>query len=104
LAKFQLQKPQLVVLDVQAAGHLRFQVCQLMKKDPLLQGVPVVMVSGPFHGVQDRIQGMELGAMNFTPNPLIPASSFAHQKFDPDDSFGSVRSPSTPPAFYINNN
>jgi len=86
-----------------AAGHLRFSGLSADEKDPLLQGVPVVMVSGRFTEVQDRIQGMELGRMNFTPNPLIPASSFSRIKnlIRTTHSEASAQ-PSTPPAFYIN--
>src|SRR4051812_7611701 len=46
MAMFQLHKPHLVVLDAQLPDISGFQLCQQMKKDPLLKRVPIVMVSG----------------------------------------------------------
>lgn len=72
LAMFQLHRPQLVVLDIQLPDVSGFQLCQLMKKDPSLRRVPVVMVSGCFTEAQDRVQGLELGADEFFPKPFDP--------------------------------
>lgn len=80
LAKFQLHRPDLVVVDVQLPDVSGFQVCQLMKKDPILRRTPVVMVSGRFTEPQDRIQGLELGADDFFTKPFDPVLFVARVK------------------------
>jgi len=80
LAMFQLHKPQLVVLDAQLPDVSGFQVCQMIKKDPLLKHTPVVMVSGRFTEPQDRVQGLELGADDFFAKPFDPVLFVARIK------------------------
>ncbi|SRR5258708_5068122 len=80
LAMFQLHKPQLVVLDAQLPDVSGFQVCQMMKKDPLLRRTPIVMVSGRFTEPQDRVQGLELGADDFFTKPFDPVLFVARIK------------------------
>ncbi len=80
LAKFQLHRPDLVVVDVQLPDVSGFQICQLMKKDPVLRRIPIVMVSGRFTEPQDRIQGLELGADDFFTKPFDPVLFVARIK------------------------
>ncbi|OGR93057.1 MAG: hypothetical protein A2992_04825 [Elusimicrobia bacterium RIFCSPLOWO2_01_FULL_59_12] len=80
LALFQLHRPQLVVLDAQLPDVSGFQVCQMLKKDPLLRRTPVVMLSGRFTEPQDRIQGLELGADEFFLKPFDPVLFVARVK------------------------
>jgi DNA-binding response OmpR family regulator len=77
LAMFELNAPELVVLDAQLPDVSGFQVCQVMKKG--LQ-VPVVMVSGRFTEPQDRVQGFELGADDFFTKPFDPMLFVARVK------------------------
>ena len=80
LAMFQLHRPDLVVLDAQLPDVSGFQLCQQMKKDPLLKRIPVVMVSGRFTEPQDRVQGLELGADDFFTKPFDPVHFVARIK------------------------
>lgn len=80
LAMFHLHRPELVVMDAQLPDVSGFQLCQLMKKDPELKRVPVVMVSGRFTEPQDRVQGLELGADDFFTKPFDPVLFVARIK------------------------
>jgi len=80
LAMFQLNRPQLVVLDLQLPDISGYQLCQMLKKDPALRRVPVIMVSGRFTEPQDRIQGFELGADDYFAKPFDPVLFVARIK------------------------
>ena len=80
LAMFQLNKPELVVLDLQLPDMSGYQLCQQFKKDPSLRRVPVIMVSGRFTEPQDRIQGFELGADDYFAKPFDPVLFVARIK------------------------
>jgi DNA-binding response OmpR family regulator len=80
LAMFQLNAPELVVLDAQLPDVSGFQLCQVMKKGMPLRQVPVVMVSGRFIDPQDRVQGLELGADDFFMKPFDPMLFVARLK------------------------
>src|SRR5262245_10749795 len=69
LEKFEERQPQLVVMDVQLPDVSGFQLCQILKKDPSTQRMPVVMVSGRFTEPQDKVQCLELGADDFFMKP-----------------------------------
>jgi DNA-binding response OmpR family regulator len=72
LALFQAHRPDLVILDAQLPDVSGFQLCQMIKRDPVIRRVPVVMISGRFTESQDRIQGLELGADDFFLKPFDP--------------------------------
>ena len=80
LAMFQINKPQLVVVDAQLPDVSGFQLCQMMKKDVGQRRTPVVLVSGRFTEPQDRVQGLELGADDFFMKPFDPVLFVARIK------------------------
>ena len=76
LKKIREEKPDLVLLDLILPSIDGFEVLAKIKADPVLAGVPVVILSNL--GQQDEIKrGLELGATdylvkaNFTPGEII---------------------------------
>lgn len=63
--------PDLVLLDVMLPGMNGFDVCHLMKHDPVTRLIPVVLVTG-LDARPHRIRGIEAGADDFLAKPFDP--------------------------------
>jgi two-component system, cell cycle response regulator len=61
--------PDLILLDVMMPGMDGFEVCQLLRADPLLAEVPIVLVTA-LDDRESRIQGLEVGADDFISKPF----------------------------------
>lgn len=61
--------PDLVLLDGEMPGLTGFQVCEHMKADTDLAGIPVIFVTGHSDTVHE-LQGLELGAVDFIAKPI----------------------------------
>lgn len=59
-----LEQPNLVVSDVVMPELNGFQLCRLIKNDPLTQSIPVIMLTG-LGDHQDRFWGMQAGADSY---------------------------------------
>ena len=64
--------PDLVLLDAQMPGISGFQVCELLKADPLLAEVPVIFVTSHSEA-EFEVTGFEIGAADFIVKPVTPA-------------------------------
>ena len=69
LAKARARTPDLVLLDLMLPDVAGGEVLQMLKSDPELRKVPVVIVSAKGHEA-DRIQGLELGADDYVVKPF----------------------------------
>ena len=67
------QPPDLVLLDVMMPGQSGLDVLEVVRSDPELETLPVVVVSA-FSSEEDRRAAVAAGANRFLPKP-----------FDPDD-------------------
>jgi diguanylate cyclase (GGDEF)-like protein len=63
------EKPDLVLLDVNMPGMSGFDVCREIKSDGDICGIPVVFLSGS-GGTEDRVKGLDLGAVDFVTKPF----------------------------------
>ena len=63
--------PDLVLLDAHMPGLSGFDVLDLMRADPALAGVPVIMITSEA-GEQQEQAGLEKGAVDFIAKPLRP--------------------------------
>lgn len=71
--------PDLLVLDLMLPGMDGLQVCREMKADPVLSGVPIVMVTA--RGEEpDVVSGLELGADDYISKPFSPKILLARVK------------------------
>ncbi len=62
--------PSLVLADVAMPDMDGFQLCAQMKQDPLLGGVPVVLLSAAFTDNGDRERSASVGAADFLTKPV----------------------------------
>jgi diguanylate cyclase (GGDEF)-like protein len=64
--------PDLVLLDVEMPGTNGFEVCRRMKDDPRTIHIPVIFLTGA-SSTQEKIRGLELGAIDYVTKPFDPA-------------------------------
>ncbi len=64
-------RPDVVLLDIELPGINGYVVCQMLKADPDLAGIPVAFLSA-HSTVDDRLTGLSLGADDFLTKPLDP--------------------------------
>ncbi len=63
--------PALVVLDLMLPGVSGLEICRMLKSDPKLARIPVIMLTAKAEEV-DRIVGFELGADDYVVKPFSP--------------------------------
>jgi putative two-component system response regulator len=61
--------PDLILLDVRLPGRDGFEICRVLKSNPLTRLVPVVLVTA-LRAASDRLQGLEAGADDFITKPF----------------------------------
>ncbi|HIJ94313.1 MAG TPA: response regulator [Desulfuromonadales bacterium] len=71
LSLAQAEKPDLVLLDVMMPGMNGFEVCETMKADPGLAGIPVIFVTALEKSL-DESRGLSLGAIDYITKPISP--------------------------------
>jgi two-component system, cell cycle response regulator len=64
--------PDLILLDVEMPQPDGFEVCRRLKSDEVTQGIPVVFLTGA-SSPDERIFGLELGAVDYVTKPFNPA-------------------------------
>jgi len=64
--------PEIILLDVMMPGIDGFEVCRLLKKDPLTCAIPIVFVTAK-NQVGDEEKGFNLGAVDYIAKPVIPS-------------------------------
>lgn len=64
--------PDLVILDSEMPGMSGFQVCDALKKDPVLEAIPVIFITSHSEGDMEEA-GLALGAVDFIAKPIRPA-------------------------------
>jgi DNA-binding response OmpR family regulator len=65
------ERPGLIVLDVSMPGLSGLEVCRLIRSDPHLAKIPVLLLSAGVSGASREV-GMEAGADDFMPKPFSP--------------------------------
>ena len=66
-------RPDIILLDVQLPGMDGHQVARLLKGDPSLKSIPIV-VETSYAMVQDRERCLEAGAEGYIEKPIDPVS------------------------------
>lgn len=69
-------RPDLVLLDVTMPGLDGFATCRLLKANPLTAAIPVIFLSGS-HGESERIEGLQLGAVDYMKKPYFAGELIA---------------------------
>ncbi len=60
----------LILLDVQMPEMDGFEVASYLSEDPLTGGVPIIFVTAAFNSDRNRIQGYEVGAVDYIAKPI----------------------------------
>jgi diguanylate cyclase (GGDEF)-like protein len=63
------ENPDLILLDVDMPDMTGFEVCRQLKKDAATCCTPVIFLSGS-GGIEDRVKGLDLGAIDFVTKPF----------------------------------
>lgn len=66
-----LALPDLVLLDVVMPGIQGFEVCEILKSDPLLSDIPVIFTTG-LGDTEDEVRGLSIGAIDYVTKPIEP--------------------------------
>jgi two-component system cell cycle sensor histidine kinase/response regulator CckA len=69
LASVESSKPDLILLDIRMPGMDGFEVCRRLKERIDSRDIPVVFISS-LTDLSDRVQGLELGAVDFISKPF----------------------------------
>jgi diguanylate cyclase (GGDEF)-like protein len=79
LAQLQKVSPQLILLDCKMPRMDGLEVCQILKKDILLQHLPIIMLTSK-GDVLDKVSGLEAGADDYMTKPFEPIELLARVK------------------------
>jgi two-component system, OmpR family, alkaline phosphatase synthesis response regulator PhoP len=71
LKEARLKKPDLVLLDLMLPGMDGFEVCRMLKADPVTASTPVVIVTAKGEE-SDIVSGLEIGADDYVTKPFSP--------------------------------
>lgn len=71
LRQARLQKPDLVILDVEMPGMSGFEVCKLLRAEEATSRMPIIMLTA-LHGTEDRVHGLNIGADDYLIKPFAP--------------------------------
>ncbi len=65
------QRPDFLVLDVRLPKKNGFDVCETIRKDPELNHLPIILISGNT-ATESRLQGLRCGADDYLTKPFSP--------------------------------
>lgn len=63
--------PDVILLDIDLPGDDGFAACQALKEDPQTRRIPVIFLTAS-KGLETKVQGLELGAVDFVTKPFEP--------------------------------
>lgn len=62
-------QPDLILLDVEMPHPNGFELCRLLKAEPITMGIPIIFITGA-SSTQEKIKGLELGAADYVTKPF----------------------------------
>jgi putative two-component system response regulator len=72
LALLEKDLPQLILLDIMMPDMNGFEVCKLVKSNPITSHIPIIFVTA-LGDESDEFKGFELGAVDYITKPISPA-------------------------------
>ena len=69
LEALKTEKPSLIVLDLMLPDLDGMEACKQIKGDPATESIPILMLTARVE-VEDRVQGLELGADDYVTKPF----------------------------------
>jgi len=73
------ERPDLVVLDLMLPGRDGWDITRIVRADPTLAGIPIIMLTARVEDT-DRIIGLELGADDYITKPFNPREVVARAR------------------------
>ncbi len=70
------ERPNLIILDIMLPVIDGFEVCRLLKSDPNISQIPIIILSAKSQET-DKIIGLELGADDYVTKPFSPRELIA---------------------------
>lgn len=70
------EHPDLILLDVNMPGLTGFEVCEILKSNPVTAGIHIIMVTA-LNDVDNRVRGLQVGADDYLPKPFSPRELIA---------------------------
>ena len=70
------RKPELILLDVVMPEMTGFDLCRLLKQQKATQEIPIIFITS-LDSTEDKIKGLELGAVDFITKPFNTAEILA---------------------------
>ncbi len=67
----QATPPDLILLDIMMPGIDGYEVCRRLKADYTTRHIPIIFITAK-SGIQDELQGLELGAVDYITKPISP--------------------------------
>ncbi len=61
--------PDIILLDIMMPEMDGFEVCRLLKEDPITAKIPVIFITAK-NQIEDEVKGFELGAVDFISKPI----------------------------------
>lgn len=65
------EAPDLILLDIAMPEMDGYQVCEQIKKNPDLEDIPVIFMSG-MNSMEDKIKGFQVGGVDYITKPFYP--------------------------------
>lgn len=63
--------PDLILLDIMMPGIDGYEVCRRLKADHTTRHIPIIFITAKI-GIQDEIEGLQLGAVDYIGKPISP--------------------------------
>ena len=79
LAKAFTEKPDVLLLDLRLPKLDGYQVCQILKGNPITSGIPLIMVTA-LNTTPQKVKGIEYGADDYVTKPFDLEELFARIK------------------------
>jgi len=69
LSAIEASPPDLILLDIMMPGMSGYEVCQILKKNPQTQSIPIIFITA-MNEVLDKVKGFHLGAVDYITKPF----------------------------------
>ncbi|MFO7916129.1 MAG: response regulator [Candidatus Krumholzibacteriales bacterium] len=72
ISKARKEQPNLIILDIMMPKVDGYEVCRVLKRDPLTKRIPVILLTAKGRGIDKRL-GYEVGASDYVVKPFSPS-------------------------------
>jgi DNA-binding response OmpR family regulator len=63
-------RPDLILLDVNLPGMKGTEICGKVKSDVRVKDIPILMMTGEFREIEDKVEGFDRGADDYVVKPV----------------------------------